>query len=99
MTTTRTSTKKPTSKKATKKKVAPVKAKSERRAAAKTGEVTADSMLFVIEGSREPTMPKRKVIKRSVPASGVRASDLMAKTDCTLRTLNAMIRRGFIETR
>jgi hypothetical protein len=90
--TTKTSTKKPArTKVATKKKVSAAKAP--------TAKLTPESTIYVVKDSSTPTKELRAKVKRSVPAAGIKASDLMAKTDSTLKTLAAMVRRGFIEAR
>jgi hypothetical protein len=84
-----------------KKKVASKKATAKKAAPTKRVKIaiSSDSHIRVVAGSREPKMPKRKLVKKSIPSGGITAKELCEKTGAQLRTLAAMIRKGFIEIR
>lgn len=94
-------------KKASRKKVV-AKKKGKRKAAKKAAKKTAafkpktrglteNSKIKVVKDSGTPKMANRKVVKRKVPPAGIKASTLIERTGCTLRTIDGMIQKGFFK--
>jgi hypothetical protein len=81
-------------KKASKKKVAKKVAK--KTSAKKKSGVTESTKIKVVKDSKTPKMPARQKVKKAVPPAGITAGKLMEKTGCTLKTIDAMIGKGFL---
>lgn len=89
-------------KKAVKKKVVPAKAKGSaaKKAAVKKGggksAIANDTKLRVVEGSKKPALEERVKVKNSVKGT-MTAEAIVKKAGCNLKTLGAMVRKGFLE--
>lgn len=84
----------PAKKKVAKKKVA--KKKTAKKKAPSVKGLSESSKIKKVKDAGTPKMANRKTVMSKVPPAGIKASTLMERTGCTLRTIEAMIKKGFL---
>lgn len=94
---------KKTAKKVAKKKVSNKKVAKKTAKKRTTGKsrlkLTDNSVIKPVKDSGTPVMPSRQKVKRAVPAKGIKFGDLKEKIGVTDRTIEAMVKKGFLEVK